>query len=151
MSQYPLIGLRRSPSPECSNNKMKFENYVGLPWREMGRDVSGVDCWGLVYLFYKNELGIELPTYSDVGHGVDHMDTLAIKIHQRMNNWLELKKPQPGDCVLINIFGRPTHIGIVVDKSSMLHVSQNADSVIEKFTSPKWSNRIEGFYTYVDG
>ena len=41
----------------------EFNSYVGLPWREHGRDRDGVDCWGVLRLIYLERLGIELPSY----------------------------------------------------------------------------------------
>lgn len=117
----------------------------------MGRDETGVDCWGLVRLFYSQELGIELPEYSSVGHGINDEGELAKEIHARMQNWRQVETPEQGDCVLLNIAGAPTHIGIVVTKNTMLHVSKSSNSVIERFTGMKWQRRIEGFYSYVAG
>lgn len=128
---------------------MNLTKYVGLPWKTMGRDHSGVDCWGLVRLFYLQEKGVELPAYGGIGQGISQNKALAKEIHERMNHWQPVEQPRLGDCVLINIGGNPTHIGIVVDRQRMLHVALKANSVIEKFTSPKWASRIEGFYTYV--
>ena len=45
-----------------------FETYLGIPWKVAGRDRDGLDCWGLVYLFYKERFGIALPT----GLGFDY-------------------------------------------------------------------------------
>jgi cell wall-associated NlpC family hydrolase len=127
---------------------MNFSNYIGLPWLELGRDSRGVDCWGLVRLFYQKEMGIELPVYGGIGHGIDENPELARKINANMDNWRRVVKPSPGDCVLINIGGKPVHIGLIVSNRKMLHVAKGANSVIESFTGPKWSKRIEGFYTY---
>lgn len=127
---------------------MNFSNYIGLPWRELGRDRRGVDCWGLVRLFYQEELQINLPIYEGIGHGLNEHPDLAQEIHANMTKWRETDKPKTGDCVLINVGGQPVHIGIVAPKRKMLHVAKGANAVIESLTNPKWAKRIEGFYTY---
>ena len=48
---------------------MNYNKYIGLPYKENGRSTEGVDCWGLARLFYKHELGIELPSYTELYAG----------------------------------------------------------------------------------
>ena len=38
--------------------------YVGIPWKHLGRNKNGIDCYGLAMLVYKEELNIKLPDYT---------------------------------------------------------------------------------------
>ena len=45
---------------------MNFEKYINLPYKHKGRDFSGIDCWGLVYLVYKEEKNILIPNFTEL-------------------------------------------------------------------------------------
>lgn len=126
---------------------MDYNKYIGLPYKDNGRDESGVDCWGLVRLFYKNELSIDLPSYTELYSG--GTDTaIPQAIISNKDNWIERGEGVPGDVCLFNIFGEPAHVGIYIGGGSFLHVRENQDSVIESINSVKWSKRFVGFYKY---
>lgn len=126
---------------------MNYNKYIGLPYKDNGRDVSGLDCWGLVRLFYKQELGIDLPSYADLyTSGSDPLIPEAINTYK--DNWELLDSGNPGDVCLFNILGEPAHVGIYIGDNKFLHVREGMDSVIESITSTQWSKRFSGFYKY---
>ena len=127
-----------------------FARYVGIPFADHGRDASGCDCWGLVRLFYREQLGIELsdlgPTYRDTtdagGMRRVYDDQLAC--------WRPVKTPAPGDAVVLKVRGEPVHVGVVVDRRRMLHVESGTDAVVERFDGALWAPRLIGFYRHAD-
>jgi sulfur carrier protein ThiS len=126
---------------------MNFDKYIGLPYQENGRTTEGVDCWGLARLFYKQELNIDLPDYSDLYTGSwDEQVTKLINYHK--DSWQEVKQPQVGDLCLFNIYGEPAHIGVYVGENKFLHSRDGQDSVIETLNNPMWKRRIAGYFTY---
>lgn len=126
---------------------MNYNKYIGLPYQNNGRTTSGVDCWGLACIFYRDELGIELPSYSHLYSTASDPEVVeAIKTHQ--DNWLPTSEARPGDLCLFNIYGEPAHVGIYVGDSHFLHAREGRDSVIESLSSSQWSKRFQGFYKY---
>lgn len=126
---------------------MNFDKYIGLPYQENGRTTEGVDCWGLARLFYKQELNIDLPDYSDLYTGSwDEQVTKLINYHK--DSWQEVKQPQVGDLCLFNIYGEPAHIGVYVGENKFLHSRDGQDSVIETLNNPLWKRRIAGYFSY---
>jgi len=126
---------------------MDYTKYIGLPYVENGRTEHGTDCWGLVRLFYRNELNIDLPSYIEDYLGANDPCLPEFVKHSK-SNWIETKSPKTGDVCVFNILGEPTHVGLYLDKSKFLHSRDGKDSVIESLDSHKWNRRLEGIYTY---
>lgn len=70
---------------------MNYDNYIGLPYKENGRDDSGIDCWGLARKFYKDELAIDLPSYVDLYTGSED-PVLPSTINYYKDSWSRDRK-----------------------------------------------------------
>lgn len=122
-----------------------WENcYVGLPYKATGRTRDGIDCWGLVRLIHKDQMGIDLPSF-DEALTVDIQEELIIK---NKENWNKVTIEQAGDVVLFNFMGHPRHVGVLVRPGWFIHASEGQDVRIERLDNPKWAKRIEGIYRY---
>ena len=121
--------------------------YIGIPYKEKGRDLTGIDCWGLLRLVYSEEFDIELPSF--VSEYTEN-DTLSIQelVAQCKEGWEVLDKPTPGCLVLFRVLGTESHVGVAVSDTYFLHARQGQDSAIESFESRAWANRIVGYYAY---
>ena len=126
---------------------MNYNKYIGLPYKSNGRDFSGADCWGLACLFYRDELGIELPSYSELYTTASDPEVVQA-IEQHKDNWLPCTEGQPGDLCLFNIYGEPAHVGVYVGNNHFMHAREGSDSVVESLSSSQWSKRFQGFYRY---
>lgn len=126
---------------------MNYDKYIGLPYLDNGRSESGVDCWGLARLFYRDEYGIDLPSYTEeyIG-GTDPHIVEAVNLYK--DNWQDTNAPDIGDLCLFNIFGEPMHVGVYLGDNKFLHCRRGSDSVIESLGNIKWKNRFVGFYKY---
>jgi hypothetical protein len=126
---------------------MNYNKYIGLPYKDNGRDIDGIDCWGLVRLYYKEELNIDLPSYVDEYNGPSDTNvTRAISLYK--DSWNKTTTPAAGDVVLFNIYGEPAHVGVYVGDNKFLHCREGRDSVVESLASVKWNKRLDGIYKY---
>lgn len=127
-------------------------DYVGIPWRVHGRDRAGCDCWGLVRLVLSERFGIEVPAYNSGYQGASRadIDDIAQLIADRPPQWAEVERGQerPGDVVLLRLWGRPCHVGIVVGGGRMLHIEEGVDSVCEPYDGPAWRKKVAGIYRW---
>ena len=123
-------------------------SYIGLPYKILGRDKAGLDCWGLVRLFYKQELGKSLPILNDDYSNAENRSETSQVVTRNLCNWVQKTAPKNYDVILMKMAGEPCHVGVVVDteKQIMLHIERGIDSCIENYGSFKWQNRIVGFF-----
>src|SRR5262249_24720458 len=126
--------------------------YVGLPFRSLGRDRAGVDCWGLVHLIYREVLRLEVPSYSE--DYVTAYDCNEIGELVGRETYCSKWKPIPfgeecvGDVILIRLNGHPSHTGIVIGGRRFLHAREGSNSCIERYDDVRWVRRVLGFYRY---
>ena len=99
-----------------SNNWIK--NYIGLPYRDKGRDERGYDCWGLVILVHREIFGIKLPSYTDRYKDTKDSESLGLLVKKEREAWNHIEKglEKKGDVIVLRMRGQPMHIGVVVEK-----------------------------------
>jgi len=122
-----------------------LQKYIGIPYKHLGRGVKGLDCWGLLCLFYQQEKGIELPSYVDE---YDGRASIAKAINDNLGTWQWTDKPQFGDLMVFNILGLPIHTAIYLGCGNFLHSFQNTNSCIERINSISWQRRLKGYYRW---
>lgn len=123
--------------------------YIGIPYKDYGRDSTGIDCWGLACLVYREQFNIDLPSFSEPGiYDADDRTNIAEIIAQNTEGWSEVAVPEAGDLVLFRIMGQPSHIGIAVSATHFIHAIEGHACAIESFDSISWKHRRVGFYKY---
>jgi cell wall-associated NlpC family hydrolase len=126
----------------------KISKLIGIPYKSHGRDYDGSDCWGILYLFYKDVLGIEIPKYDSGYIHADDFDSVSSKINSHLNEWKEVKSPILGDVVLFNIAGKTVHAGVYLNESDFIHSLSGHDSAIDRLDSFAWRKRVACFYRW---
>ena len=61
---------------------MQCSDYIGIPYKERGRDITGLDCWGLVHMYY-NDMGVTVPDYLWTYQQSGDMEKVAEAINQQ--------------------------------------------------------------------
>lgn len=129
-----------------------WNRYVAelkVPFKDKGRDELGCDCWGLVCLIYKEQLGIDLPSYLECYETTKDKEVLGILIaDERAAKWSEPETPEPFDVIILKMRGVPMHVGLVTKSGHMIHCARGIGTVHEPFTSSKWKNNVIGYARY---
>ena len=124
-------------------------SYVGIPYLNRGRDRDGCDCWGLVQLWHKEQLDVEVPDYLWAYTSAEDHGSVADAINEHKVQWLKVEdKPQYGDVLVFNILGQPIHVGIMLEGDDFLHAFQNTQSCLERLSSVSWSRRLREVYRW---
>ena len=96
-----------------------IDKVIGNPWVDRTSSFESCDCWGMVLLYYKHVIGIELPTIAGYDKGeCDTAQGWQSGIHQ----WQQLDKPV-GHGLLFTCYkdGKPSHVGITIGPLKVLH------------------------------
>jgi cell wall-associated NlpC family hydrolase len=127
-----------------------IEHLIGIPYQNQGRDpLVGLDCWGLLRVFYRDVMGIDLPSYSDTYEDAFDRATTSMAIHNHNQQWVRVSEPRYGDAVLCRIRGLDCHVGVWLGNNEMLHTNAGHDSGIARTDSVNWQHRISGFYRHI--
>ena len=106
-----------------------IQSYVGLPYKELGREKPALDCWGLIYHVYREQLGIELPLFDD--KTAAHLARIAQGGADDFG-WEKIEKPVDMCVIAMSQRGKALHhvaIYLAVDGGSVLHSRPPASSV----------------------
>lgn len=129
---------------------MGINDYIGIPFKVHGRDKSGLDCYGLVRLFYQNELGVILPDTLDYIDNINSYNA-ARKTVQDTGKFVKIENPEFGAIGLFRFMGMPTHVGVYIPNGKLLHVKVKSNSVLQKIESCWLGKRLEGWYKFLGG
>lgn len=132
---------------------MSWSNrFIGLPWTDFGRSRAGCDCYGLVQVVYREELGISLPDY--LGYGSpDEAAEIAELIEGASRSPLWLPREGPALAFDVAVFRRgrlASHVGVVVRHGLMLHMVAGHAAAVEDYRAGHWASRLTGHWRPVD-
>lgn len=120
--------------------------YLRIPYKHQGRDYKGADCFGLLRIFYLEELGIDLPDYEQ-----DYLEdwwkeqSLLLDMYSAYG-FKKVKYPEFGSVILFkNTTTNPGHIGIVIDDANFIHMTRDGVGVA-CFQYGVWARQIHSFY-----
>lgn len=94
------------------------DRAVGVPWRRWRSDWHGMDCYGLIVLYWREVLGVDLGDVpqTDIAAGF-----------AAAQDWHECG-PEPGASAWMSfVDGAPTHCGVLLPGGMLLHAEGDVD------------------------
>lgn len=135
-----------------------WAGYCSLRFKDAGRDRSGVDCWGLQRLLYRDRAAIDLPLYGEIPASEIVKVAKAIAAARSGGPWsIVAGAPQELDCVLmlariLDEDGRyrahPVHVGTMLDDRRMIHIEIGRNVVVTDVDHPLIRPRIVELYRH---
>ena len=130
---------------------MDIIDYLKIPFKDRGRDDQGVDCYGLAHWFYKQEFGIDLPSYVEYYETDKDREAIAHQInHANLTGWMKSEQPEYGQLIILHIQGRPLHLGVMLDDKTFIHCMKNKGVSLENRDDITWTNRVGGFLKWLN-
>lgn len=133
------------------NQHNQINKYIGIPWVLNGRDINGVDCLGMVWL-YLHDQKIDFPEGDGQPINETSLKTLEGRFFVGLNSlqgWRQLnldeaEKLRNNDIVLIHYKNQSAHLGVMVDSQNMLHsaIGQTSEICLVSL----FGHRILGFW-----
>lgn len=123
------------------------QRAIDVPFKPHGRDWDAWDCWGLIYVAYKEVMGIELPRYDR-----DYTTVKDVQLLRRLfrhgieKYWTEVDTVQPCDGIMYYATGETSHVGLAVTSTMMLHTEHGIGTTYEEINTKL--RRTEGIYRY---
>jgi len=100
------------------------DTLLGIPFKPMGRDLKGFDCWGLVIWYYRNVFQMELPDRLNVSPFDISACARLFEEGSKSKDWERIPEPEHGCIVAMSRNRAINHAGIWldIDGGKCLHV-----------------------------
>ena len=125
-----------------------MHKYVGIPFKDRESSFEFADCYGLVRLVYKHELGVNIPQPSSSAFASKGI--MKEYLREISENWFSVDTPQPFDVVaMAHGPAHPRiiqHFGIVLNDTQLLHTLDKVGSHIVNISDYK--HFIKGYYRH---
>jgi cell wall-associated NlpC family hydrolase len=127
-----------------------FDELVGTPFVDGGKDRTGFDCWGLVCYIYLLR-GIELPHYAISAYDSARVDE---QIGKARASWqqVDLCMARTPDALLFRLDpahrALTTHVGVLLNNGRFIHCLAKTGVIISRLAEPFYTQSLVGAYRW---
>lgn len=123
-----------------------IDKVTGVPWADRACSFDAMDCWGLVVLYYRHVLGIEIHHAPDYEAGADFLTCFSNEVV-----YWSLSDVIAEDGIFIAWYGsQPVHVGLIVEGRALHSRGESGHVRADNIrTIQKLFTRVE-FYNYAD-
>ena len=131
-----------------SNKKQKYQQYLNIPYKHLGRDRKGLDCYGLLLLYYKEILGYEIKDWYYEENWSKKGQNFFLEKYKDFH-FVRVNVPIKNDVVLFCMDIHcpiPNHLSIVVEAPNVALSAEKSGVCLIDINRPIWKRRIQGYY-----
>lgn len=126
-----------------------INKFIGIPFISKGRSLNGCDCYGLVKLYYKEILNIDIP--ETIITAEQPRRTFANYLNEISKNWTATT-PAKNVVVAMSVNAEHpnlvTHFAVMIDDKRFIDTRENMSSYLTSIDDEKIKNQIKGFYKW---
>lgn len=121
-----------------------LSRVTGIPWQNRACSFEAADCWGLVVLYYRHVLGIEIHQTPDYESGSDFLTCYDSDVVF----WRRTESFSDDGIFVAWIGSNPVHVGLIVDGRALHSRGENGHVRTDAIrTIQKLFTKVE-FYQY---
>lgn len=121
-----------------------LSRVTGIPWQNRACSFEAADCWGLVVLYYRHVLGIEIHQTADYESGSDFLTCYDGDVVF----WHRTESFSDDGIFVAWIGSNPVHVGLIVDGRALHSRGENGHVRLDAIrTIQKLFTKVE-FYSY---
>lgn len=125
-----------------------MNKFIGVPFSDAKESFKGANCYGLVRLFYREELGIIIPSLDVPSNHSNKVFATFLK--QISEHWESVDVPNYGDVVAMSQdLSHPKivqHVGVYIGNGKILHTLNKLNSHVSNIETLR--PIIKGFYKW---
>ena len=126
-----------------------ISKFIGIPFVSKGRSFNGCDCYGLVKLYYKEILNIDIP--ETIITAEQPRRTFANYLNEISKNWTATT-PAKNVVVAMSVNAEHpnlvTHFAVMIDDKRFIDTRENMSSYLTSIDDERIKNQIKGFYKW---
>lgn len=125
-----------------------ISKLIPVPFVEGGRDLNGLDCWGLVVEGFKIlNPSLHLPEIN-VHCGINSSNEVGDEITKEKQFFKKVDSSYSPSIIVIKhndpIYSN--HVGIYMGDGKFIHTRRKIGVSVDSIESPAWRRKIEGYY-----
>ena len=126
-----------------------ISKFIGIPFVSKGRSFNGCDCYGLVKLYYKEILNIDIP--ETIITAEQPRRTFANYLNEISKNWTATT-PAKNVVIAMSVNAEHpnlvTHFAVMIDDKRFIDTRENMSSYLTSIDDERIKNQIKGFYKW---